>query len=141
MKLICVRCKKEFEFEIRGHINPFSPILDYCPECIARGKNKLSLLSRIRFKLMFACWNINEYLYSLFHEKKKTLQIKLESCVEEIKFDDDHCKIGIKFKSHEEVFNDHSFSCKQEFKWYEIPTKEEYLKLKKDLINKRSDKK
>ena len=37
MKYICGNCKKEYEFEFRGLINPFSPILFFCEECIENG--------------------------------------------------------------------------------------------------------
>lgn len=45
-KYQCGHCKKEYYFEFKGMISPFSPILFYCEECIEKGYHKSDYIKK-----------------------------------------------------------------------------------------------
>ena len=43
----CLKCGKEYNIELCGHISPFAPILYFCEDCIDRIENGVNIFLNI----------------------------------------------------------------------------------------------
>jgi len=60
-RMKCINCGKEHDLPI-GMISAFSPIWNYCEECIEKGKHEPTLFDRIRFKIGYLIYILKEKL-------------------------------------------------------------------------------